>query len=376
MLPGSTDYVELLFHWHRYHIAAGLAQGKTVLDLGCGEGYGAYHMAQFARELVAVDIDVETVQKAKMKYVKDNLSFLPGSAMEIPSPDSFFDLVVSFEMIEHLDEKNQKKSLQEITRVLKSGGVFLVSTPDKRRTDKFPQKNPYHIKEFYLEDFSALLKQYFKYVDLYFQEINLASLVWPADSSDGASYLQDFKIKCDVNRSSPANQNMDIYMYVVAACTNDRDSFTTNVASVCYDVKRRPVEVLWEQNGSLAFRCEQLEKQNTVLKNDINSLRRENAGYIKKLEKLGSENKLLAEENCSLHRQNKHLAGALSESRNSYSDLEVKYSGLKSELEAIYNSRTWKVVRKYRHVMDHTFLGNILRPLRAFLLFILRKFRR
>lgn len=107
MTDSSTDYVELMFHWHRYLAASTLASNKVVLDIACGEGYGSSCLAESAKEVIAVDIDENTVIRAKSNYGKENIRFLVGSATRIPCADRSIDLVVSFETIEHLSKQDQ-----------------------------------------------------------------------------------------------------------------------------------------------------------------------------------------------------------------------------------------------------------------------------
>jgi len=165
-------------HLHRYAIAKQLATGKTVLDIASGEGYGTSMMAAVAAEVVGVDIDAETVAKAQHKYQKPNLSFKTGSADVIPCESGYFDLVVSFETIEHHDRHHEM--MAEIKRVLKPDGLLLISSPDKKYySDLTGYKNPFHVKELYQQEFEALLAQYFKNTEYCRQKNFIGSLIVP-----------------------------------------------------------------------------------------------------------------------------------------------------------------------------------------------------
>jgi ubiquinone/menaquinone biosynthesis C-methylase UbiE len=147
-------------HLHRYAQALDIVGDKIVLDIACGEGYGSNLLSGYARHVVGVDIDDATVACAKIKYRRTNLEFVTGSAALIPCADAFFDVVVSFETIEHHDQHD--KMMQEIKRVLKPGGIMMISSPDKLYySDKPGYKNPYHVKELYNQEFRDLLKKYF-----------------------------------------------------------------------------------------------------------------------------------------------------------------------------------------------------------------------
>ena len=117
-----------LEHMHRYSVLKDMVTGQRVLDIASGEGFGSYHMAQFARSVTGVDISQEAVSHAQLRYQRDNLSFKTGSCSAIPMDKASVDVVVSFETIEHHDEHVQM--MAEIRRVLKPGGVLIISSPD------------------------------------------------------------------------------------------------------------------------------------------------------------------------------------------------------------------------------------------------------
>ena len=178
-------------HLHRYAIALELVQNKNVLDIACGEGYGSWLLAKAAAKIIAVDNNVRVVEKAKKKYVLPHLEFLAGSVDKIPAADHQFDVVVSFETIEHVSA--QDEMLKEIKRVLKPGGILLISTPDKKNyTDKRGTRNPYHIKELYAEEFEALLKMFFSDIKILNQQISFSSVVTASDSEGLVCYTGDF----------------------------------------------------------------------------------------------------------------------------------------------------------------------------------------
>ena len=77
-----------LEHTHRYLLVRELVHGKEVLDIACGDGYGSSMLAEVARKVTGVDICAEVVERAKNKYARDNVTFLHGSALDIPLPDA------------------------------------------------------------------------------------------------------------------------------------------------------------------------------------------------------------------------------------------------------------------------------------------------
>ena len=170
-------------HLHRYAIAMDLIGGKSVLDLASGEGYGSNLMATVAKEVIGVDISKDAVSHASQKYQKDNLKFLLGSAESIPLESNSVDIVVSFETIEHHDKHDEM--LNEIKRVLKSEGHLIISSPDKLNYTDIPQqKNPYHVKELYLDEFRALISKYFANIRMFRQKMIYASIIVAEDNPD------------------------------------------------------------------------------------------------------------------------------------------------------------------------------------------------
>ena len=155
-------------HLHRYAMAMELAAGKKVLDIACGEGYGTALLAGVAAEVCGVDIDAGTVQHAIEKYQAANLSFATGAADAIPYESRLFDVVVSFETIEHHDRHDAM--MQEIKRVLKPNGILIISSPDKLYySDRTGYKNPFHVKELYKDEFENLVRKYFLHANFYGQ---------------------------------------------------------------------------------------------------------------------------------------------------------------------------------------------------------------
>src|ERR1035438_8652432 len=127
VIPGRVDADLLNEHMARYAFAARLARGKRVLDAGCGAGYGAAELAQAADSVVGIDCATEAIEFARANYRLPNLRFEQGSCTHLPYPDGSFDLVVAFEVIEHLE--NWRDFLQEVRRVLAPAGPVIVSTP-------------------------------------------------------------------------------------------------------------------------------------------------------------------------------------------------------------------------------------------------------
>lgn len=157
MNPASSEPGVFWEHALRYHFACQFAAGKNVLDIACGEGYGTDALGRVARSCTGVDRDEGTIDRAREKYGDH---FLVGDAEEIPCESASFDLVVSFETIEHVPSPGRFAA--EIARVLKPGGEVVISTPNQSTYNMRSASNPFHCSEMEKEEFLELLAGHFE----------------------------------------------------------------------------------------------------------------------------------------------------------------------------------------------------------------------
>lgn len=166
IIPSETFGGPLAVHLKRYEFAARFCRGKVVLDAACGVGYGSSFLSNTAKEVIGVDISAEAITYAKDHYQKENTRFQMMDAGNLDFPERYFDLVCSFETLEHLD--NPLNFLAEVKRVLKEGGIVIISTPQAKKTVSKPG-NPYHKVEFSKNDFNNALRKYFTKVEIFGQ---------------------------------------------------------------------------------------------------------------------------------------------------------------------------------------------------------------
>lgn len=190
-------------HLHRYAIAKTYVRNKKVLDIASGEGYGSNLLSEEAKYVFGVDIDTETIEKAKLKYKKSNLYFQQGSTSAIPLEDNSVDVVVSFETIEHHDEHN--KMMTEIKRVLKPDGITIISTPDKYYySDIRNFKNEFHIRELYKDEFKVLISKNFLKMQLLTQKnVGGSSIVQNEKLDDEIKFYNGSYLKIFEENSTP-----------------------------------------------------------------------------------------------------------------------------------------------------------------------------
>lgn len=151
-------------HFARYAFASEYCTGKTVLDVATGTGYGASRLCKGgAGRVIAMDCNHDSVVYARARYGGDGIAWLEGDAHHLPL-NSGIDVVISFETIEHLDDAPQ--FLAEVHRVLRPGGVFLISTPLNAGGGYVSQ---HHVQEYSREEFRKLLSAQFDQVTLFGQ---------------------------------------------------------------------------------------------------------------------------------------------------------------------------------------------------------------
>ena len=167
-------------HWHRYAFARALAAGKTVLDVASGEGYGTALLSSVAARVRGVDIDRQTIERASRKYsALANVSFVQASCTALPFGDRSFDLIVSFETIEHIDAVAQVRMLAEFDRLLAPDGMLVLSSPNKTEySDVRGTRNEFHVHELYREELARLLASHFTCTRWFSQRIQSWSGIW------------------------------------------------------------------------------------------------------------------------------------------------------------------------------------------------------
>ena len=151
-LPGeATDFaVDLERHHAAYRFAEARAAGRTVLDAGCGEGYGAARLARVAARVVGIDRP-EAVRVAAARYAAPNLEFRPQDLERLDAIADRFDLVVSFQVIEHLPDPGA--FLRGLVRLVAPAGELIVTTPNRLMS---VTENPYHLREWTAAELRAL----------------------------------------------------------------------------------------------------------------------------------------------------------------------------------------------------------------------------
>ena len=297
-VPEQKGNIEIE-HLHRYLCAADLCAQKDVLDIASGEGYGSSILARVARTAIGVDVSADAVRHAQGTYQGENLEFRVGSASQIPLADASVDVVVSFETIEHHDK--HELMMSEIRRVLRPGGLLVISSPDKRvYSDISGVSNPYHVKELTRGEFESLIRASFANASMYGQRVVYGSALLGEDVGRDVSFSKDRgEVRRDVGLVDP--------MYLVAlASDNELPALRSGVFEVPLDdadavvelrrvIEARDREILEYREARNAFEVEldQLRHAEAQAREFAEGLRCEALATRSQLASLKSEQKEL-----------------------------------------------------------------------------------
>ena len=280
-----------IFHLQRYKSILDICKNKIVLDAASGEGYGTKLISSVAKEAYGIDIDNGSVELANINYGSAYLKYINSSVEELPFEDNFFDLVVSFETIEHVSKEIQDKFLSEIKRVLKPEGILIISSPDRVNYSEIPNfSNPFHVCELSKDEFVVFLEQKFSNISLYYQGILCNS------------YIKGFEQEISkISKYIELRESDDtLAEYVIAVCSNRQIS--ENISSVVLDsankyykldreiktLKERignPNKIIEQKENYINEQRELLNQKNKEVLN-LNAVIEQKEGYIKEEEKL------------------------------------------------------------------------------------------
>lgn len=154
-------------HIHRYNeTLSQVRENDIILDLACGTGFGSHILSQHTKNLViGGDIAEDAIKACRIDWPGQNLRFEVLDGTKLPYENEYFDIIVSFETIEHTTK--YMEMLHEFNRVLKPSGVAFISTPN------FPVNspsgkvlNPYHTQEFTYDELEKILTSVFREVKI------------------------------------------------------------------------------------------------------------------------------------------------------------------------------------------------------------------
>ena len=154
------DYDEAR-HLAAYGFAYGLADGLTVMDAGCGEGFGTQTLATSAARVLGIDYNEGAIAFCGRRWDIENLSFRHLDLCDVGSFDETFDLVLNFQVVEHIE--NPRPFLEGLRDRLKPDGRLVLTTPNRLRSFS---ENPYHVREYTADELRQLLEPVFSRVEI------------------------------------------------------------------------------------------------------------------------------------------------------------------------------------------------------------------
>ena len=179
LVPGDPHWRgNIAGHMQRYRFASQFVAGKRVLDAGCGVGYGSRMLLQAgASEVIGVDLSEEALKVARRQFSGPGVRFVCDDCESLCGIDGGFDVIVALESLEHFQQPD--RFLRRATELLQRGGVLVCSTPNSLFTGSAansPPNNPFHVREYALDEFQPLLQEHFLDVRIAGQRLTAACL--------------------------------------------------------------------------------------------------------------------------------------------------------------------------------------------------------
>lgn len=160
MLPTEDGEVSVVFSRHKfaYEHVRQFVTGKTVLDVGCGSGYGCKILAEEAKFVCGIDQSEEATSYCQQHFAADNIEFRQVDANAL-SFEQKFDVAVTFQVIEHMPDLNNFVS--QLKHAVKPNGSIFITTPNVKEPEKNEGDNPFHCNEMNYAQFEKLMRNHF-----------------------------------------------------------------------------------------------------------------------------------------------------------------------------------------------------------------------
>jgi ubiquinone/menaquinone biosynthesis C-methylase UbiE len=256
----STMHGEIIEaeHLARYRWAAPLASGRRVLDAGCGVAYGAAMLAAAgAVEVIGVDRESDVLDSARPQ-MPNNVRLETADISALPYEDGRFDLVVCFEVIEHVDDPG--RALDELRRVLAPDGLLALSSPNRH---VYPPGNPHHVHEYTPGELEHELTGRFSFVQLSRQHTWITSGVL---EDDQFSLGGDGDLGSGVSIRKLTADEPGAELYTIALAGRQAPPQEAATFELATSVELRRWDALWQEQAQM------LERQAKVLEEQADLL--------------------------------------------------------------------------------------------------------
>jgi SAM-dependent methyltransferase len=304
-------------HRLRYLWAARMVEGKSVLDAGCGTGYGSRILAGGeATRVVGVDIAPVAVTES----AGSGIEFVAGDVRDLPFELGDFDVIVCFEVIEHIDER--ERAMAEFKRVLGPAGLLLLSSPNRAA---YPSGNPHHVFEYLPEELRAEVRSHFANVAAFRQDAWLASSICAGGGVD-AGECRDLEVVFPSDRE-PGSEPFSI----VAASDGQLPSITDTCAL------GDPFEVRWWHD------------QQSEARHEVEALRAE-------LERARLEARDAARTLTELETKRAFELEAVREAQTELANMTEAHAEAQAVIQEVQHTRAWRLATAYWRLRDAVLL--------------------
>jgi len=171
----KKDFSAFLLHANHikaYDFVAPFCKDKKVLDIGCFIGYGEKRIFEQAKEVTAIDNDEKALEYARQKNKSiPNVKFEKVDARQLPFSDETFDIIIAFQLIEHISPNKISNFLRKAKRILKNRGLLFITTPN-RKFRLLPFQQPFNLEHY--QEFTA--KKLFRILKTVFDEVKIKGI--------------------------------------------------------------------------------------------------------------------------------------------------------------------------------------------------------
>ncbi|MGB8216478.1 MAG: class I SAM-dependent methyltransferase [Candidatus Methanoperedens sp.] len=162
----KVDYTTLLVSLAKYKFVKSVLSGKeSLLDIGCGTGYGTFYLSEFCRDITGIDIDPAQIEKANKIYKSRNILFEHLDILKNPEVIKNKDIITCFEVIQDMSREKAYDFLKTINDNKDQDAVLFLSTP-RRLTENLltPNRLKYHLHEYTYDELHEDLNKIFNRV--------------------------------------------------------------------------------------------------------------------------------------------------------------------------------------------------------------------
>jgi 2-polyprenyl-3-methyl-5-hydroxy-6-metoxy-1,4-benzoquinol methylase len=164
-LPGLDRYYKTNYYQYmlgRYLYSIKYIAGKSVLDCGCGFGWGSYLISDYPGTILSIDLNKAALDFANATWKDEKLNFKRHSVLDLESLNQQFDVILAYELIEHLRFDDGELFIKKTGKVLNKKGVLILSSwfpLSQKRGQKSELQNEYHLHIYARKEIGDLLNK-------------------------------------------------------------------------------------------------------------------------------------------------------------------------------------------------------------------------